>query len=344
MNIKIINPIEYHNWDQILFAVGKTTFFHTSAWARVLQESYRYKPLYFTLIDNGKLSAIIPVMEIKSFYTGSRGVSLPFTDQCPPFVENEEAFTETFKEVINYGKKAYWKSIELKCCVNYLRGTTLPFETFLTHNLDLSQSKQDIFSNFRDSTKRNIKKAIKKGVHVRIQKSLESVKEYYKLNCITRRIHGLPPQPFYFFKKIYEHIISKNHGFVALARYQEKVIAGAVFFQFVDQTIFKYAASDTRYFHLRPNNIVIWEAIKWHRLNGFRTFNFGRTELKNKGLLQFKRGWGTKEEILNYYKYDLKKDCFVTKKAGIKSYYNFFRILPMPFLRLTGSLLYRHVG
>ena len=40
---------------------------------------------------------------------------------------------------------------------------------------------------------------------------------------------------------------------------------------------------------------------------GIKTFNFGRTELKHKGLLQFKRGWGVKEEILNYYKYDLKQ-------------------------------------
>ena len=77
-----------------------------------------------------------------------------------------------FKEVINYGKKANWKAIDLKCCVNYLRGTTLPFETFLTHDLDLSQTEQEIFSAFRDSTKRNIKKAIQKGVHVTIENTL----------------------------------------------------------------------------------------------------------------------------------------------------------------------------
>ena len=309
-----------------------------------MHESYKYKPLYFTHIDKGKLTALIPVMEVRSFLTGSRGVSLPFADHCPPIAENGKAFIETFSDVITYGKKANWKAVDLKCCVNYLRGTTLPFETFLTHDLDMSQTEQEIFHTFRDSTKRNIKKSIQKGVHVRIQKSLESVKEYYRLNCITRKIHGLPPQPFYFFKKIYEHIISQNYGCVVLAKYQEKVIAGAVFFQFANQSIFKYGASDPRYLFLRPNNIVMWEAIKWHYLNGFKIFNFGRTELKNKGLLQFKRGWGTKEEILNYYRYDLIKEDFVTKKAGIKSSYNVFKFLPIPFLRMTGNLLYRHIG
>jgi hypothetical protein len=59
--ITIVNPIEYPNWDDLLLTNDQSTFFHTSAWARVLHESYKYKPLYFTSIDNGKLSALIPV-------------------------------------------------------------------------------------------------------------------------------------------------------------------------------------------------------------------------------------------------------------------------------------------
>ena len=344
MNIQIINPIEYPNWDELLLASDQSTFFHTAAWAKVLHESYNYKPLYFTLIQNSKLKILLPVMEINSFMTGKRGASLPFTDHCPPIAENENDFNEMFKQVINHGKKAHWKAIDLKCCVNYLRGSTLPFETFLTHDLDVSQTEQEIFAAFRDSTKRNIKKAIQNGVHVEIQNTLESVRKYYRLHCITRKHHGLPPQPFYFFKKIYEHIISQKKGFVTLATYNNKVIAGAVFFQFDDQAIFKYGASDPRYLYLRPNNLIMWEAIRYYCQDGYKTFNFGRTELKHKGLIQFKRGWGTKEEILNYYKYDLKEDCFVIKKAGIKSSYNFFKIMPAPILRLTGNILYRHVG
>ena len=65
MNLEIINPIDYPNWDELLLTNDQTTFFHTSDWAKVLCESYRYKPLYFTVIEDGKLSALIPIMEIK---------------------------------------------------------------------------------------------------------------------------------------------------------------------------------------------------------------------------------------------------------------------------------------
>jgi len=283
-------------------------------------------------------------MEIRSLLTGSRGTSLPFTDHCPPIAENENTFNEIFKEVINYGKKAGWKTIDFKGGIKYFKDVALPFDTSLTHNLNLLQKEEDVLSTFRNSTKRNIKKAIQKGVHVAIKNTLESVKEYFKLNCITRKSHGLPPQPFYFFKKIYEHIISQKKGVVALAIHQNKVVAGAVFFHFNNQAIFKFGASDLKNQHLRPNNLIMWEAIRWYCQNKYKTFNFGRTDTEHKGLLQFKKGWGVKEEILNYYKYHLIRDCFISRNYDIKPYCGFIKIIPLPILRLTGNIFYRHVG
>ena len=344
MNIQIINPIENPKWDELILTNDQSTFFHTAAWARVLYESYNYKPLYFTLIEDGKLSALVPIMEINSLLTGSRGVSLPFSDFCQPIAKNHNSSDGIFKEVIKYGKNSNWKIIDLRGNIKLQEDTILPFTTFLTHDLDLSKTEQEIFSTFRNSTKRNIKNAIKRGVKVNLQNTLESVIEFQRLNCITRKNHGLPPQPYYFFNKIYEHIISQGKGFVALAKYQKQVIAGAVFFQFGHKAIFKYAASNQKYLTLRANNLVMWEAIKWHCKNGFKIFNFGRTEPDNKGLLQFKRGWGVKEDILNYYKYHLIRDRFVVKKSGIKSSYGLFKIMPLPILQLAGNILYRHIG
>ncbi len=74
MNIdhESINPIEYPGWDDLLLSQPDYSFFHSSHWARVLHDSYGYKPCYFSIIDNQKLSACIPVMEIKSVLTGTR--------------------------------------------------------------------------------------------------------------------------------------------------------------------------------------------------------------------------------------------------------------------------------
>jgi lipid II:glycine glycyltransferase (peptidoglycan interpeptide bridge formation enzyme) len=144
---------------------------------------------------------------------------------------------------------------------------------------------------------------------------------------------------------VHEHIISKNLGIVVLASYENNVIAGAVFFHFGEKAVFKYGASDRNFHYLRPNNLVMWEAIKRYSQNGYKSICFGRTEPANAGLRQFKAGWGTKEKIEKYYKYNLRKNEFVKDSREIKKIYQqIFRKLPLPFLSKIGSLLYRHVG
>jgi lipid II:glycine glycyltransferase (peptidoglycan interpeptide bridge formation enzyme) len=111
-----------------------------------------------------------------------------------------------------------------------------------------------------------------------------------------------------------------------------------------DRAIYKYGASDRGLQHLRANNLVMWEAIRWCCRNGVRTFSFGRTEPDNEGLLRFKRGWSATEQRLSYYTYDFKRNGFAAPKAGTNTSYEVFKMLPLPMLRLAGNLLYRHVG
>jgi hypothetical protein len=344
LELQIINPLDYPGWDELLLKTPNSSFFHSSHWTRVLNESYGYKPLYFSEINGNRLITLISMMEVKSVLTGKRGVSLPFTDYCELIISDKDNFQALMDHLIEYGKKAGWKSIEMRSC------NTLPQDIPLSsfyygHTLGLTQGEETIFSNFRDSTKRNIRKAIKEGLNVTINTSLKSIEEFYRLNCLTRKEHGLPPQPYYFFKKIYEHIISKNIGIVVLAEYKNKNIAGAVYFHFGDKAIYKYGASDKNHLYLRANNLVMWEAIKWCSQSGFKEFCFGRTEPENQGLLQFKRGWGTKEDIIKYYKYELRKEEFVKDSSKVTALHNkIFNRMPMPLLRIIGMVLYKHMG
>ena len=344
MNLTILNPLEYPGWDELLLTNSDYSFFHSSSWARVLCESYKYKPLYFTSIDNGKLSALIPVMDVRSPLTGRRGVSLPFTDYCQPIISDKSHFQEIIDNIIVYGKKAEWKYIEYRGGEEYFQDK-IHSSFYYMHTLNLTQDEQELLSSFRSSTKRNIKKAIKEGVAIEICNSLESINEFYRLNCITRKHHGLPPQPYYFFLKIYENIISKKKGLVVVAYFQGKTISGAVYFHFGDKAIYKYGASDRNYQRLRPNNLVMWEAIKWYAQNGFKHFSFGRTDLDHEGLLQFKRGWGTYEKTIKYHKYNFKKASFISERSKLAGFQTrIFNVTPIPVLKFVSSMVYKHMG
>jgi hypothetical protein len=344
----------------------------------VLQKAYGFRPLYFTIFEGGLLSACLPVMEIDSFLTGRRGVSLPFSDYCEPLASSQEEFQELFTEATEYGKRRGWKSLELRGGGSFLASHPSS-STYLLHTLDLqpglnpppvlpssvdsqlatrnsqrgcaspqpvTPNSLPIFSTFRESNKRNIRKALENGVRVEISTTKESVRQFCKLNQTTRREHGLPPQPYRFFEEVHEQVISKGHGIVATAFQADAPIAASIYFHFGKTVIYKYGASDKRYQHLRPNNLVMWEAIKRYADHGYSSLSLGRTDLGHEGLRQFKNGWGATEQTLSYYRYAVKTATFVhddnRKMSAINA--KAASLTPLPVLRAVGSLLYRHMG
>ena len=106
--IQILDPTTYQGWDDLLLTNPQSSFFHTAAWAKVLHNSYGYKPLYFAQIENDQLQGLLAVMEINSFLTGRRGVSLPFTDHCPVIARDKQAFFHMFKFILEYGSRHGW--------------------------------------------------------------------------------------------------------------------------------------------------------------------------------------------------------------------------------------------
>jgi hypothetical protein len=342
LNISILNPLDHPGWDALLLTSERAAFSHTTSWARVLSDSYGYRPLYFTIVENGKLAGLIPVMEIDSWLTGRRGVSLPFTDICHPIADTPDIFRALMESLTQHGNSKGWKYIEFKGGAAQLDGAPHCAEHF-THVLELSEDEAGLNKTFRGSSRRNIRHAEKAGVEVRLSHARDALADFYRLHCLTRQRHGLPPQPWSFFSKIHEHVIARDHGFVALGVHEGRTIAGAVYFHFQDRALYKYGASDRIHQHLRANNLIMWEAIRWFSCNGFRSLHFGRTEPENQGLLQFKRGWGTEEGRVAYYKLNIRENAFAAARNDTTSYLA-FKLLPIPVLRLAGSVLYRHVG
>lgn len=343
MQVIKVNPAEYPNWDQHIQRMEGATVFHTAEWARVLSETYGYKPIYFVAYDDNRIVGCLPIMGIKTCFTKSRGVSLPFTDECSAICSSSNYFDSIWQHAKMHGNENKWKFIELRG-EQPAYETAPAYDTFLVHTLDLDGNEDNLRSSLRNSTNRNVKKAIKSGLEIERSYSLESMKSFYKLNCMTRKKHGLPPQPLKFFLKVHEHIIKKRMGFVLSAIYNGMVVAAAVFFQFQNKMFYKYGASNANYQQLRANNLLMWEAIIYASQNGLRQFHFGRTEVGNSGLLQFKRGWGAREISRYYYRYDLAGCKFFSTSPKLKSSYAALSFMPIPLLKLFGRIMYRHVG
>ncbi len=95
-------------------------------------------------------------------------------------------------------------------------------------------------------------------------------------------------------------VIAPRQGFVLLAYRGKLPIAGAVFLTSGRTVVYKYGASEPSFWPLRPNNLIFWDAIRWSCENGFAAFDFGRSDFDDRGLRNFKSGWGAVEKPLVY--------------------------------------------
>jgi hypothetical protein len=339
LEAEICDPLSRESWDEEILSFQGPGFFHTREWAAVLYETYRYRPAYLRLHRSGRPVGLLPIMDVRRFPTPRRGVSLPFTDHCDPLFSGI-AFRSLFDAAVEAGRERSWRLLETRTTWDPF-DTGRPHESYLGHVLDLTAGEDRIFSGFSGATRRNLRKAGREGIEVSIGNSWRDTAEYYRLHCLTRKRHGVPPQPLKFFKKIHEHVILKHYGAVFLARRGERAAAGAVFFHFHDGVLYKFGASDPALQEFRAANGVMGEAIRHYAGEGFRSLCFGRTEPWNEGLRRFKLGWGTTERTIHYHRFGIPEKAFLPGEEPRRPRWGrLFRRLPVPVLRLIGTAAY----
>lgn len=341
--VRRLDPLEIPNWDALLTNRPDFSFFHSSAWAKVLADTYGFTPHYFFTGSAAAPVAVLPLMEVNSWLTGRRGIALPFTDECAPLGVDKTSFKKLFAAAVDFGKERGWKHIELRGGRNCFDREVPASVSFYGHSLNLSAGEELLFQNMDGSVRRAVRKAEKDGVTVEVSQGSDAVQIFYRLQCLTRKRHGLPPQPFAFFLNIHRHILSENRGVVVVARHARKPVAASVYFYLGDRAIYKYGASDFAFQHLRGSNLVMWEAIKWLGRNGAKSLDLGKTALANEGLRRFKLDLGALEKRVEYVLFDLRRNDFATAADNVEGWHNaVFRALPVGLSRVAGSLLYRH--
>ncbi|MGA2863548.1 MAG: GNAT family N-acetyltransferase [Verrucomicrobiota bacterium] len=339
-----LDPLQYPGWDSVVAAHPGGSFFHLAAWARVLQDTYGHRPFYLCRFADGQLEELLPLMEVASPWTGRRGVSLPFTDFCPPLGTRDHPPRMLYESALECGRQRRWRYLECRSSsYGWLKAP--PSLAFYGHRIDLERGPEALFQGCDAAARRGVRKAEAAGLKVEFTNRPESVRTFYALHCRTRQRHGVPPQPFRFFENIARHVLGQGLGVVETVRLQDRPVAAAVFFHSGRQALYKFGASDYEFQVARPNNLLMWEAIKRYAADGFATLHLGRTSLADAGLRRFKLGFGAREERLEYYKYDFPKQAFVADKDRAEGPLNsLFRCLPGLLLRLAGQALYPHLS
>jgi len=341
--LNVLN-IDDKNWKEFVEGHQESTVFHHPLWSNVLEKSYGYRPFVIALEDkSGQLVAGSPVVEVDSWLTGKRWVSLAFSDHCKPLAKNADDLQLLIKGLMLKTRESNIPRIEIRHEFPTV-STNTNTRSYFIHTLKLDKEPGELFKEFRKKgVQYCIKKASKSGVVVSQSYDLASLMSFYDLHLLTRKKLGVPIQPRRFFQTLWENMITNQMGFTMLACHEDKVLAGSVFLYYKKKLIYKYGATDPRYLNFYANHALLWKAIQWGCENGMQILDWGRTDKGNEGLRQFKLGWGTEEENLVYTFLGNPPDHSITGwKQKLSE--NAIRRSPVWVGRVLGELLYKHVG
>lgn len=346
MSVYKLNPLQDWRWQSFVDRHPRASVFHTTQWLEALRRTYGYEPVVYTTTPPAtELSNGVVFCRIRSWLSGTRLVSLPFSDHCEPLATSDElAELMGWLGASRHHKR--WKYIELRpLSVNGAVRTPelAKSESFSLQVLDLRPSLDALFHKFHKScVQRKIHRAEREKLTYEEGRSDVLLKKFYDLLLLTRRRHGLPPQPLVWFRNAVACL--GDRVLIRIASKDDRPVASIVTMQHKDALIYKYGCSDSRFNNLGGNALLFWRAIQDAKRDGVVKYDLGRSELDNPGLVTFKENWGAVSVPLQYYRLPARQAFQLNAGWRTRIAKSVFSIMPDTLLTATGRLLYRHIG
>jgi len=143
--------------------------------------------------------------------------------------------------------------------------------------LDLRQGSEALFRQLDKKRRNCIRSAMRREVEVFEARRERDVEDFYEVysawfRTTRKKIEG-PKLSFAFFQARFRH---RENIRMFLARHSGKVVAG-ITLRFFPGGLVEYANNSSldNCLHLRPNDLLLWHAIKWACSEGFAQFSLG---------------------------------------------------------------------
>jgi hypothetical protein len=345
MSVYIFNPLEDLRWGAFALRHPMASVFHTVGWVQALQRTYRYEPVVYTTSPPGAdLTDGILLCRVCSRLTGRRMVSVPFADHCEPLTS---AGTERgeLMAALRDATAHTWQYVELR--PRTAGAWNHPeFErtaSFRLHTLDVRPPLDDLFRRFHRSTmQRKIRRAEREGLVYEEGCSTALLHDFYRLLLLTRRRHRVPPQPIEWFANLIACL--PDRAKIAVAKWKGGAIAAMLTILHGPTLVYKYGCSDASLHHLGAVPWLFWKAIADAKARGASSFDLGRSDLDNPGLITFKDRLGATSESLSYTRASIRYRRKQQSRwwAGVPA--QILSRLPDRVFISAGRLFYPHAG
>jgi CelD/BcsL family acetyltransferase involved in cellulose biosynthesis len=301
MNIVRVNPIADPLWRQFV-SERQTSVFHSPDWMQVLEKTYGLEFFaHLILDDKGKPQAGLPLCKLDDL-RGKRLVSLPFSDFCDPLVDTEEQWCALVGEALKEQCP-----VIVRCVHNPIPLKDERFKVMKQaawHEISLEPTLDSLWEGMHSSARRATRKAERDGVVIKIAETEDVLRDFYEMYLQLRKTkYCLIAQPYSFFQNIWRQFVDEGKGFLMVAYHSGTVIGGIFFLEWQDTVSYKFNASLPLELNHRPNNLLMWEGIKYAKSRGYKHLDLGLSDLDQDGLVRYKRQFASDEQLISFLQY-----------------------------------------
>lgn len=168
----------------------------------------------------------------------------------------------------------------------------------LTHQLDITQSEEELLAKMRKATRYEIKQAQKLGIKVTSSQNSADIADFYAMQMQTAQRQGFVPFSKSFLEEQFKVFASANQAVLYTARLNQTKLAQAMVIFYGSEADYHYGASAPEGRQYPGAYLIQWEAIREAKKRGLARYNFwgvapdGETAHRFHGVSVFKRGFG----------------------------------------------------
>ncbi len=341
MNVYEANTVgDLEQWDNYVLSQNTYPIGVLARWKKVFENVFGYKCFYLLAKEDNTIQGILPLVLIKSWIYRDRFlISVPFNQYAGIFSDNNEVKKLLLAKAIDIAKQNNVNRLEIR--QNYKNSDIKAISSeHCDQVLELAKTTDAQWKEFKDKVRNQIRKAEKSQLSVDIGHHL--VNEFYAVYSYNMRDLAFPV----FNKKFFLSILSNFKEQANIIIVRERKPIGCMFTFAAGDTFIDYVASTLKeYNKYCPNNLLYWTAIKLAIQNGYKYFDFGRSQYGS-GTFQFKKQWGA-QEIPLYYHYPYLKTNSIPSVGNeakkLKMAMNIWKNLPLSIANFFGPFVRKNI-
>lgn len=342
--VKRLAPGDYSQnarWDTFVAACAGATFFHRSAWQKIIGEVFHHRTYFLYAEREGLVEGILSLGHVNSRIFGNSLVSLPFAVYGGIAANSPEATSALEAEA---------QAIATKLGVDHLELRNLEqcHPEWPTQDLYVCFRKvldPDVETNMLAIPRKQramVRKGIKNGLRSEIDTTVD---RFFALYADNVHRHGTPAMPKRYFEALME-AFGKDCEVLTVVDENGRPLSSVLSFYFRDEVLPYYAGDDLSARELAANDFKYWELMRRACERGFKVFDYGRSK-QGTGSYSFKKNWGFEPQPL-YYEYCLYKRESIPQNnpnnAKFRLFIEAWRRMPIGLANRLGPFIVRNLG